>query len=75
VGVQIYDGIVQIITVVQLFVLGPRLILSVRAHYAQLLANSDEGTAMTTIVFQERTHESIDSDVSLGGNLAGSFRM
>ncbi|KIK38466.1 hypothetical protein CY34DRAFT_15025 [Suillus luteus UH-Slu-Lm8-n1] len=75
VGVQIYDGIGQIVTVVQLFVLGPRLILSVRAHHAQLLANSDEGTAMATIAFQERIHEFTGSDVSLGGSLAGTFRV
>lgn len=75
VGVQIYDGISQIITVVQLFVLGPRLILSVRAYHAQLLTNSDEGPAMTTIAFQERIHEYTGSDVSLGGSLAGTFRV
>jgi hypothetical protein len=73
VGVQFYDGTSEIITVVQLFVLGPRLILSVRAHHAQLLANSDEGTAMTSIAFQERIHESTDSDVSLRGSHAGTF--
>jgi hypothetical protein len=73
--VQAYDGIGQIITVVQLFVLGPRLVLSVRAHHAQLLVNSDEGTAMTTMAFQERIYESTGSDVSLGGSLAGTFRV
>jgi hypothetical protein len=35
-----------------MFVLGPRLILSVRNFNAKLVARSDEGTAMTTIVFQ-----------------------
>ncbi|KAG2137537.1 hypothetical protein DEU56DRAFT_804350 [Suillus clintonianus] len=53
VGVQIHSGAVQIITAVQLFVLGPRLVLSVRAYYAQLLVDSDEGIAMTPITFQE----------------------
>ncbi|KAG1883610.1 hypothetical protein F4604DRAFT_258742 [Suillus subluteus] len=63
VGVQIYDGITQIVYAVQLFVLGPRLILSIRAHHAWLLADSDEGTVMTTIAFQEGMHELTDSDV------------
>jgi hypothetical protein len=33
----------------QLFVLGPRLILSVRKYHAELVA----GTGMSTIIFQE----------------------
>ena len=37
-----------------MFVMGPRLILRIRDYHAQLLANSDEGTTMTTIAFQER---------------------
>jgi hypothetical protein len=38
----------------QLFVLGPRLILSVRAYHAHVLADFDsQGTAMTTIAFKE----------------------
>ena len=47
----------------QSFVLGPRLILSIRDYQAKLVANSDEGTAMTTIAFQERVQ------VSTGGNV------
>ncbi|KAG2340620.1 hypothetical protein BDR05DRAFT_535075 [Suillus weaverae] len=63
VGLQIYYGVDQIVIAVQLFVLGPRLILSVRAHHARLLADSDEGIAMTTIAFQDRIHELTGSDV------------
>ncbi|KAG2124379.1 hypothetical protein DEU56DRAFT_917067 [Suillus clintonianus] len=62
-GVEVYSGVGQIVTIVQLFVLGPRLILSVRAYNAQVLADSDEGTAMTTIAFHERTHGSSGGDV------------
>ncbi|OAX42147.1 hypothetical protein K503DRAFT_780147 [Rhizopogon vinicolor AM-OR11-026] len=40
--------------VMQLFVLGPRLILGVREFNANPVANSDEGTAMTSIAFQEQ---------------------
>jgi len=58
----IYTGFVQVFQVVQLFVLGPRLILSVREHNAKLVAN-DEGTAMTTMDFPECVKESTDSDV------------
>lgn len=53
-GMEVYDGFDQIIVLIQLFVLGPRLILSVRAYHAQVLAGFDsQGTAMTTIAFQE----------------------
>jgi len=48
---------------VQMFVLGPRLILSIRDYQAKLVANSDEGTAMTTIAFQERVQVSTGGDV------------
>lgn len=52
VGAYIYTGTLAIIQTLQMFVLGPRLILSVRNFNAKLVARSDEGTAMTTIVFQ-----------------------
>jgi hypothetical protein len=48
---------------VQLFVLGPRLILSVREHNARLVADSDAETSMNSIVFQEPVHVSISSTV------------
>jgi hypothetical protein len=38
-----------------MFVLGPRLILSVREYHAEFLENSDVGSGMTAIAFQERT--------------------
>jgi len=41
---------------VQMFVLGPRLILGVREYHAKLVAKSDEGDGMASIVFQERIH-------------------
>ena len=62
-GVQIYYGVLQIIIIVQMFVLRPRLILSVRAYHAKLVDKSDEGTGMTTVAFQARIHESTDNDV------------
>jgi hypothetical protein len=37
----------------QLFMLGPRLILSVREYHAELVGESDAGTGMSTIAFQE----------------------
>jgi len=45
-----------------MFVLGPRLILSVRECNAKLVANSDETITMTSIVFQEGTWVLADSD-------------
>ncbi|KAG1768745.1 hypothetical protein EV702DRAFT_714968 [Suillus placidus] len=53
VGTQIYYGILQIAMFVQLFVLGPRLILSVRKYNAKIMANAELGTSMTSIAFQE----------------------
>jgi len=44
-----------------MFVLGPRLILSIRDYQAKLVTNSDEGTAMSTIAFQERVQGSTGS--------------
>jgi uncharacterized protein YqgC (DUF456 family) len=60
---QIYIGLAQIFQSVQLFVLGPRLILGVREYHAELVANSDTATAMTSIAFEERVHVSTSSSV------------
>ncbi|KAG1764367.1 hypothetical protein EV702DRAFT_1154222 [Suillus placidus] len=51
---NIYFGILQIVQPIQMFVLGPRLILGIREYHAKLVASSDEGTGMSTIAFQER---------------------
>jgi hypothetical protein len=56
VGSEIYSGLLQFVTIVQAFVLGPRLILGVREYHAKLVADSDDGIGMTSIVFQERIH-------------------
>ncbi|KAG2042029.1 hypothetical protein BDR03DRAFT_620144 [Suillus americanus] len=62
-GAQIYNGIIMFVLPVQQFVLGPRLILSVREYYAQLVDNSDAGTGITTIAFQEGALVSTSSSV------------
>ncbi|KAG2061106.1 hypothetical protein BDR06DRAFT_1002287 [Suillus hirtellus] len=54
----------SVLTIVQMFVLGPRLILSIREHHAKLVAYSDAETSMNSIVFQE-VHVSTSSTVSL----------
>jgi hypothetical protein len=59
----VFSGFLAIAGVVQMFVLGPRLILSIRDHRAKLVFNSQEGTAMTTIAFQERVHVSTGATV------------
>ncbi|KAG2340759.1 hypothetical protein BDR05DRAFT_966640 [Suillus weaverae] len=61
--VQVYIGLTNIFQLVQLFVLGPRLILSIREYHAKLVANSDTATAMTSIAFQEHVHVSTSSSV------------
>ncbi|KAG1883299.1 hypothetical protein F4604DRAFT_283665 [Suillus subluteus] len=60
---QVYLSFAQIFQFVQLFVLGPRLILSVREYHTELVADSDAATAMTSIAFQERVHVSTSSSV------------
>ncbi|KAG1744985.1 uncharacterized protein EDB91DRAFT_1121977 [Suillus paluster] len=64
VGTQVYYGIFQITVSLQMAVLGPRLILSVREYHANLVDDSDAGTGMSTLAFQERAH-----DVSTGGGV------
>ncbi|KAG2117288.1 uncharacterized protein F5147DRAFT_833557 [Suillus discolor] len=53
-GIQILVDASQISQSMQMFVMGPRLILSVREYHATLVANSDAETNMNSIVFQER---------------------
>lgn len=53
-GAQIYYGVILFIYPVQMFVLGPHLILSIREYHAELVDNSEAGTVFTTICFQER---------------------
>jgi len=45
-------GVLQLAQVLQMFVLGPRLILSIREYHAELVVRSDGGTCMTSIYFQ-----------------------
>ncbi|KAG2146063.1 uncharacterized protein EDB93DRAFT_480572 [Suillus bovinus] len=60
---QFYAGFLHILEVVQMFVLGPRLILSIREYHAKLVADSDTATGMTSIAFQEHVHISTGSRV------------
>ncbi|KAG1837282.1 hypothetical protein DFJ58DRAFT_148959 [Suillus subalutaceus] len=61
--VQIYFGLAQVFQVAQMFMLGPRLILSIREYHAKLVADSDTATVMTSIAFQERVQVSTSSSV------------
>lgn len=63
----IYDGALQILATLQMFVLGPRLILTVREYNAKLVDYSDTGTHMTSIAFQGRTHVSTSNTVDQRG--------
>lgn len=62
VGAEMYLGVLRVFSFVQMFVLGPRLIIGVREYHATLVANSDDGHNITTIVFQERAHFLSDGD-------------
>jgi hypothetical protein len=64
VGTQAYYGVRQILSVMQMFVLGPRLILSVRQYHANLIDNSDAGTDMISMAFRERTDMSTELEHS-----------
>lgn len=59
----IYDGALQFLSTLQMFVLGPHLILSVREYNTKLVDYSDTGTHMTSIAFQGRTHVSTSNTV------------
>ncbi|KAG2107248.1 uncharacterized protein F5147DRAFT_211834 [Suillus discolor] len=60
---QIYEGILQFFLNVQMFVMGPRLILSVREYSVKLVNESDTSMYMTSPAFQERTYVSTSSTV------------
>ncbi|KAG2360589.1 hypothetical protein BDR07DRAFT_138174 [Suillus spraguei] len=60
---QIFNGLLQVFEVVQMFVLGPRLILSVREYHAKLVADRDAMTGMTSIAFEEHVHISTGSSI------------
>ncbi|KAG2341288.1 hypothetical protein BDR05DRAFT_965833 [Suillus weaverae] len=62
-GTLTLNGAFQIFLGVQMFVLGPRLILSVREYHAKLVAGSDAETSTNSIVFQEHVHVSTSSTV------------
>jgi hypothetical protein len=59
----VLSGTLQVVVAVQIFVLGPRLILSVREYHAKLITDSNAETSMTSIVFQEHVHISTSSTV------------
>ncbi|KAG1784730.1 uncharacterized protein HD556DRAFT_1531904 [Suillus plorans] len=63
IGTETLEGAREILSIVQMFLLGPRLILSVREYNAKLVAYSDAETSMNSIVFQERVHVSTSSTV------------
>ncbi|KAG2101551.1 uncharacterized protein F5147DRAFT_655202 [Suillus discolor] len=62
---RILGGARQILSVVQMFVLGPRLILSVREYHAKLVAYSDAEISMNSILFQEHVQAILFIVVSL----------
>jgi hypothetical protein len=57
-GDTAYFGILQIVQPIQMFVLGPRLILSIREYHTERVASSDKPIAMRADVFQGRRHVS-----------------
>ncbi|KAG1798959.1 uncharacterized protein HD556DRAFT_1460455 [Suillus plorans] len=63
IGALILTGALVILSDVQMFVLGPRLILSVRQYRAKLVADFDAEDWMNSMVFQERVHVATSSTV------------
>jgi hypothetical protein len=60
---RIFLSLLTIAQDVQMFVLGPRLILGVRECHAKLVTNSDEATDMASFCVQDRIH------ISTGGGV------
>ncbi|OAX33518.1 hypothetical protein K503DRAFT_518446 [Rhizopogon vinicolor AM-OR11-026] len=48
----VFNGVLEIVVFVQMFVLGPRLLLSVREYHAEHVVNPDTGTGMTIMAVQ-----------------------
>ncbi|KAG2364075.1 hypothetical protein BDR07DRAFT_1402664 [Suillus spraguei] len=53
---EVYLGFAQTFQFAQLFVLGPRLMLSIREYHAELLTNSETAIAMVSITLQGSVH-------------------
>jgi hypothetical protein len=62
-GDTAYFGILQIVQPIQMFVLGPRLILSIREYHTKRMASSGEPIGMHADVFQGRRHVSNGTSV------------
>ncbi|KAG2362632.1 hypothetical protein BDR07DRAFT_1013882 [Suillus spraguei] len=60
---QTYYGLLQLLELMQMFVLGPRLILSIREYHARLMADHDAINDMVSIALQERVHISTGNGV------------
>ncbi|KAG1809813.1 uncharacterized protein HD556DRAFT_1435540 [Suillus plorans] len=60
-GAELYYAVALVSALLQMFLLGPRLVLSVREHGTRLVDDSEGATAMTTVAFQECTLASTDS--------------
>ncbi|KAG2047642.1 hypothetical protein BDR06DRAFT_1013655 [Suillus hirtellus] len=56
-------GFLEISSIVQSAVLGPRLILGVREYHAKLMIDSDAGPSLISIAFQECVHVSTSISV------------
>ncbi|KAG1737342.1 hypothetical protein EDD22DRAFT_852184 [Suillus occidentalis] len=65
---MIFTGTHVVLEVVQMFVLGPRLILSIREYHAKLVTGSDADTSMNSIVFQEHVHISTSANLPAPGS-------
>jgi hypothetical protein len=52
VAADIFAGILRVARVLQMFVLGPRLLLSVREYHTKIMAKSEGGTGMSAIAFE-----------------------
>jgi hypothetical protein len=68
-GSAIYYGIFVIAQILQMFVLGPRLILDIREHHAKVVARAEGGTGMTSIAFHAGGDALTGVDASTGGDV------
>ncbi|KAG2357147.1 hypothetical protein BDR07DRAFT_1491075 [Suillus spraguei] len=68
-GNTAYFGVISVVQMLQTFVFGPRLILSIREYYAKVTARADGGISMTTIAFHAGGGVLTGRDVSTDGDV------
>ncbi|KAG2369147.1 hypothetical protein BDR07DRAFT_1371709 [Suillus spraguei] len=59
----IYGGVTRVFSLMQMFIVGPRLLLDIRRYHARRVADSNVETVMSMMVFHEHTQVLTSNDV------------